>query len=440
MARPGSGTRRPRAKTTGSGKTPAAEEATVAGTDPSTSDTGQPTDAPTRKPTRKTETQKSVTPVQPEQDTGAAAPEAPPETAAPEASDPATTPPEAAQAAHAPEASTASTDTPPDQSAAPEPDEPAKPASDPPSPTPERRGGLVPLVLGGVIAAAIGAGAALYLFPQGWQPTDTSALQTRLSALESRDSGADLAPLADRLDALEAAMPDLQPIENRLDALEAREPGTDAAALEERIRELEGTLAQRIEAEIAGALEAARDGQTEQALAIATAQQDLERTQVRMEARAALTQLAAAAESGQPAPDALPPLAAVTDLPPALENFRTGLPELRALQSSFTFAARDALAAAPVDDEISATERVMRFLRTQTGARSLVPREGDDTDAILSRAEAHLRAADLSATLAELNALPDAPAAAMADWRQQAEARQAALSALAEVQARIDSQ
>ncbi|HHX89903.1 MAG TPA: hypothetical protein GX700_09075, partial [Paracoccus sp.] len=156
--------------------------------------------------------------------------------------------------------------------------------------------------------------------------------------------------------------------------------------------------------------------------------------------QAALAELAAAAESGEPSPSALPPLAAVTDLPPALDAFTTGLPQLRSLQAGFADAARTALAEAPLDAGGSTGGRVLNFLRNQTGARSLAPREGNDTDAILSRAEAHVRAADLSAALTELDTLPEGPAAAMSDWRASAETRLNALAALAEVQTRLNNE
>jgi hypothetical protein len=107
-----------------------------------------------------------------------------------------------------------------------------------------------------------------------------------------------------------------------------------------------------------------------------------------------------------------------------------GVPSLAALVDAFPPAARDAL-----DASIRATmgegalDRVSAFLRVQTGARSLEPRAGDDPDAVLSRAEAALRAGDLETTLAELTALPEAGQAAMADWIQAARTRFEAVEA-----------
>jgi hypothetical protein len=125
------------------------------------------------------------------------------------------------------------------------------------------------------------------------------------------------------------------------------------------------------------------------------------------------------------------------DLAPALAPFRDGLPTLAALQSAFPSTARAALAAAPPPEDAGAGARLIDFLRSQTGARSLAPRAGADTDAILSRAEAAVRQGDLAAALAELAALPPGPAAAAARWRAQAEARLAALAALADLRARL---
>lgn len=427
MARTGAGTRRTTAKTAGSAEKPATDPVTepTAGHDLSSPDSAN--DASRATP----ETAAEPEPEQSEQMTQA---DASPVSVSSETSD-AAEPPAADTAPSIGETSGSGT-TPTGTATASGALLSPVPKTEPPAT--ERRGGLVPLVLGGMIAAAIGAGAALYFFPQGWQPADTASLEARLATLEARAQDDGIAVLADRLTAMETAIPDLQPLEDRLAALESG--GDLLAPLEDRLRQLEGSLSERIEAEIAGALEAAREGQAAQAQAIETAQQDLAAAQTRLEARAAIAQLAAAAENGAPAPDALPPIAALTDLPPAMETFRTGLPQLRALQSSFPAAARDALAAAPVTEDSSAADRLMRFLRSQTGARSLIPRDGTDTDAILSRAEAHLRTADLPATLAELDTLPEAPAAALAEWRRQAEARLAALAALAEVQARIDTQ
>ena len=151
------------------------------------------------------------------------------------------------------------------------------------------------------------------------------------------------------------------------------------------------------------------------------------------ERRIALAALRAAVESGAPFG---PELAALgPDMPPLLSQAaETGVPSLATLQDSFAEAARAALEAAlRADMGDSWTDRAMSFFRTQTGARSLTPREGSDPDAILSRAEAALAKGDLVATLAELDTLPEVARAAMADWRSTADQRLSAITALREL-------
>ena len=59
----------------------------------------------------------------------------------------------------------------------------------------------------------------------------------------------------------------------------------------------------------------------------------------------------------------------------------------------------------------------------------MAPREGDDPDAILSRAEAALIAGDVPTALKELDALPEAAQSALVDWVSKARTRQAAIEA-----------
>ena len=61
--------------------------------------------------------------------------------------------------------------------------------------------------------------------------------------------------------------------------------------------------------------------------------------------------------------------------------------------------------------------------------RSVAPREGDDPDAVLSRAEAAIKSGDLETTLTELDTLPEDAQAVIADWRAEADARVAARAA-----------
>lgn len=120
-------------------------------------------------------------------------------------------------------------------------------------------------------------------------------------------------------------------------------------------------------------------------------------------------------------------------MPEALLSQAQGVPTLAHLRQSFPAAARDALAMslAETAGEGTTWDRLSAFLRSQTQARSLSPRAGDDPDAILSRAEAALSAGDLAAALREVEALPPTGRDRMAEWAGLAQRRLAAREALA---------
>ena len=140
-------------------------------------------------------------------------------------------------------------------------------------------------------------------------------------------------------------------------------------------------------------------------------------------------------DSGAPYASALPELGGA-DLPPVLvDNAAVGLPTVAGLADSFPEAARTALEAAlRANMGESWTDRVSSFLRSQTGLRSLTPREGNDPDAVLSRAEAALTQGRVAEAITELAAMPEAGKPALADWLALAQTRvdaEAAVAALA---------
>jgi hypothetical protein len=175
------------------------------------------------------------------------------------------------------------------------------------------------------------------------------------------------------------------------------------------------------------------ESETLQAQAEATARAAL--------ARGAILRVQAALEAGGAFDVALADLgAAGVAVPPELATHADGLPLLAELQAGFPDAARAALAATTKPAEGSGlTDRLGAFLKGQTGLRSTAPRDGDDPDAVLSRAEAALRGGDLPATLAELDKLPPEAAPALADWRALADTRAAAAAALAAMAADLDA-
>ncbi|MDP3339384.1 hypothetical protein [Frigidibacter sp.] len=347
--------------------------------------------------------------------------------------------------------------------------EPISTKSDPEAaPESRRRGGFFPALLGGVIAAGLGAGAALYLLPEGWQPAGPSAeeiardeaTQTQLAALTAEIEALKSAPapepdtslvettealsrdLAAANDAQAEALTRLQDIETRLESLESGtgfggstggvEPGTvDAVRAEmEAMRQLieEQRGAQQ---EVAAAAASAEERLAAAEAEAARLASEAEAAATAAQSRAALSHLRAALESGAPLAPVIENLSAAgLTVPEALTTLPDGVPTLGSLQDSFPEAARAALAASlPVTAGTGTWDRVGAFLQAQTGARSLGPREGTDPDAVLSRAEAALTAGDLPGTLAELEGLPAEGRAETAAWEAQAASRIAATGA-----------
>ncbi len=133
-----------------------------------------------------------------------------------------------------------------------------------------------------------------------------------------------------------------------------------------------------------------------------------------------LTDINSALDSGasfQAALDGLAKIAAIAP-PPELSSIApTGTTSWANLRSAFSEVAHAALRA---DTQANADNGVMSkfgaFLRTQVGTRSLERRDGDDTNAVLSRIEDELIRGNLTKSLIESNSLPEAPKAAMTEW------------------------
>lgn len=338
---------------------------------------------------------------------------------------------------------------------------PTPPAA-PPAPPAKRSGGLWGGLLGGVLAAGAGYGLAQYV-PNGWPLGDTAALQAGLATV-TQDNAAlkaqvaelaktpapDTQPLMDRIAALEVALAqpgpqaDLAPLEARIAALETRMTAIEAmptdgggvssaviAAQDAAIRQLQAEVQAMQSTPTAAALSPEAQAELKAATdAAASMQGDATRFILQMQATAALGRVQAALDSGVPFATALP---ALGEVPAVLkDSAETGVPTLAALQTAFPDAARAALEAAlQADMGESWSERVTNFLRNQTGARSLTPREGSDPDAVLSRAEAALTAGNVATALTEIATLPEPAQTAMAEWRGKAEQRVAAVDAVA---------
>ncbi len=357
---------------------------------------------------------------------------------------------------------------------------PLEPEPQPADPAP-RRGGFLAPALGGVVAAGLGFGLAVYVMPKVWTPESTAEEIAALSAALKTQDGrigtltSDIAALTAAPSA--AAAEDVAALETRLtDALtklgasvsssdeKLTLMATQLEALDTRLAELEkrpveggaasataldafGREMEALRAEIAAQREAAAAAQeqiaamTDEAAAqLESAQRDAEsQRELAEEAarqsaiRAGIGRLQAALESGASIEEGLADLvAAGVDVPPALTEQAHGVPSLASLREAFPPAARDAIAASLKEQSNGGMwDRITAFARSQSGARSLTPRAGDDPDAILSRAEAALGAGDLATAIEEVGTLPADGQARMAEWIVLAERRRAAVDAVA---------
>lgn len=389
-------------------------------------------------------------------------------------------PEEAEQTTDAPDELKQTTDAPEESEKTVEVDEPPDHRRDVAlTPQPEkRRASFLPMVLGGAVAAGLGFLAALYV----WPPSDDSALDERFA-----QSSAEIQSLSAELEDMRAqspAEPDLSSVEEALSGLAARLDGIEAdlaamrdnsaaagsdleerlSALSERITVIETAgpgesptaeateeeltafrseldrMAAEAETRVAKIVERAEEMEAaaaEQAAAAQAAVEDAERqaaeAQASADRAAAIVDLKVALESGAGYGDLLP---MVGDAPDVLRDNAEGVPTVLSLQQDFPDAARAALAAAQtIPQEASTGERLTAFLKRQTNARSLTPKDGNSADAILSRAESSLNQGDLGGALAELEALPEPAKAAMDDWLSRASTRLSAIEAADQLEA-----
>ena len=357
-----------------------------------------------------------------------------------------------------------------------------------PAPAPvvvQRRGGFWPMVFGGIVAAGLGAAAAIWALPHlppAWLPAqpapqpgepapgltaddvrseirialaelpaaespaafDSSALEARIDGVVAEARQAAEASAQQAIAALPAAAPAVAPEELAALTQQVEAQAAKVAELESRpvvdpaMLDRMQTLADQANALQAQIAAAAQQAQT----TITDAQAEAERMQQatadatrRAEALAAVAALQTALEQGVSTDAAAQQLRDAGVEPPAAVT--AGAPTLVELQEGYDAAARAALRVALRESasDQGAVGVVGNFLRAQTGARSVTPREGSDPDAILSRAGAAVAAGDIKTALAEIAPLPEPARAAqpMAEWLAGAQAYDAAHDALSEL-------
>jgi len=308
---------------------------------------------------------------------------------------------------------------------------------DPPELEPKKASAM-PAIFGGLVAGAIGFGAAYVVLPKAdttlsarvsAQSSEIAGLRDAVAGIPVTDlSGVEAAQsaIADQAQAMAGRITDL---EARLDDLSARAGGEGSLSTAAYAQELDAVRAEmeNLRGTAVVELGVARD-------AAASIAANAEAAALSAAGRAALSRIEGALETGAPMGAALDDLAAAiqADVPVELTAVRDGVPTLASLQTSFPDYARAALATARREGASGEVEGgLTAFLRNQLDIRSVAPKEGDSADAVLSRAEAALREGRLTDTLAELGALPEVARAELTEWRGLAEARADALSAAA---------
>ncbi|WBU60390.1 hypothetical protein [Paracoccus albus] len=357
-----------------------------------------------------------------------------------------------------------------------------------------RKGGFWPLALGGAVAAGLGALAAIWAMPylnpapepaetvqidpaairadavqaatEAGASAGTEAAEQAIAALPPAE-GADAAlqteldAQAEKIAALEQALaerpatpPPAAEVTTAEDASTAQSPAggesAEIAALQEQLAsqaqqiadlaarpQLEPQALEQVQAlaqnaeQVKAEIEAAANDARASFDAV---QSEAQAATQRAQAVASVAALGAALEHGSSAGEAVQQLeSAGVEVPESLAQ--DDLPTLVQIQMGYDAVARNALRTSLKSQsrDGGAMTAVGNFLRVQTGARSVEPREGGDPDAILSRAGALVEQGEITTALEELAALPEEGQQVMADWMAQARAYIDAEAALNDV-------
>jgi hypothetical protein len=304
----------------------------------------------------------------------------------------------------------------------------------------QRSGIFVPMVIGGVISAAIGFGAAHYFIPGGVffpgenqelveiraeiadlkegsannltglnaanelvraQSDEFTSQQSKLNDALTQ-SNVDVTarlveienrPIADASAEVQVALKSYVAELARLNEVVATQ-GSEIAGFQSRVAELENQLADKL------ATVSAQRGEAETAAKIARL-------------RSLFNGLKGELDTGRAFGETL---AAINDAsgnvaPKSLSENSAGVASLSSLQADFPDVARATLAVAIAETaDLSAMGRFSAFLKSQTGARSLTAKEGDDTDG------------EVKTSINELAGLPEGGANTISSWVAKAQA------------------
>lgn len=308
---------------------------------------------------------------------------------------------------------------------------------------PRGRNVVLALILGGIVAAGAGFGAGRYLISDPRLVDIRADLeQQQETVADLQDSLSDTQGYADRIAQVETtAQENAERIDNisqTVSTLESQLSETSDRLAELSVRPADGGgSGDQANAAFAQELTALREALAAQRAEIEKLTSSAEEQQAEAElsaqeamTRAALSRIGAALDSGAGFAAAVDDLRdAGVEVPDDLEAVAAdGVATLSSLQERFPDLAREALAEARQASG-EATDDVMGFLRAQLGLRSLEPREGNDPDAVLSRAEAALRDGRLTDTLAGVEQLPEEARAVLSGWISDATRRRNATAA-----------
>lgn len=220
-------------------------------------------------------------------------------------------------------------------------------------------------------------------------------IEAKIASLGQQAGSVDLAPLTQRIDALEASVGEARQAASGVADLQ-----TKLSAIETRLADLDSKLAEQ----------AAQPGA---ALAIAA------------------SALKAAVDRGDPFMTELETYAAVSPQSPEIEALRgmaaSGVPARTTIENSFPDAANAMVAAAkPTDPDAGFLDRLMSSAQSLVQVRPVGMIEGDGAPAITARMEVALKKGDYATVLSEYETLPEASKAAGAEFIAAVKARHAA--------------
>lgn len=305
-------------------------------------------------------------------------------------------------------------------------------------PAPVQKSPLGPMILGGAVCAVLGFGAAVLtqqsspLWPQDPAVAELTAktdgavadLQSQINAIAARSAGdvmqSDLTPLRDAVAQLSGLDQSIADLADRVSALE--QATIEAAIPDDLIAKY------RSEVESISALLESQRGELNTFMQDAKAKAD-QAAEIAKNTLAggALDRIATALDTGSEFVQAMQDYeqAMGAAAPDALASMAAdGVVTLQVLSQEYADVARAALAAARAEmDQGQGVAKVTNFLKNQFNARSVVPKSGDDPDAVLSRAEQALRDGDLAAAMDEIAKLGPEAQAKMSDWIAAAQAR-----------------